>query len=319
MADRLLEDLGALLCFARVVEHGSFTRAATILGVSKSVVSSKTAALEARLGEQLLLRTTRKVTTTEAGVRVYALARQMVDAASSATSGSSEAVRGVLRMSAPVTLAQEHLAKPVAAFLRRNPGVRIELLLNDRLVDLVEDRIDLAIRVTKLKDSGLVARRLATTAMHICASPRYLAERGVPERPEDLVRHDCLRYGLLRADHEWRFYGPNGRLGLALGGSFETTNGSMLREAVIEGIGIAILPRFMVADAIADGRIRTVLDAFAPRPLGIYAVRSGKRTAPPLVAALLDVLSEAFRTSAWPAHPGVRARDGGGSASPIAR
>ena len=161
--------------FARVVEHGSFTRAASELGVSKSVISSKTAALEARLGEQLLLRTTRKVSATAAGIRTYALARQMLEAAGAATEGASQTGRGVLRVSAPVTLAQEQLARPLSAFLRQHPGTRVELLLNDRIVDLVEER-----------------------------------ERGRPGRPEQLLRHDCLRYNVLTAEQEWRLYDGKG-------------------------------------------------------------------------------------------------------------
>jgi DNA-binding transcriptional LysR family regulator len=304
MGGPLLEDLQALLCFARVVEHASFTRAAHQLGVSKSLVSSKTSALEARLGEQLLLRTTRRVTTTSAGVRIYALARQMLDAAGAATQATTLAAHGVLRVSAPVTLSHEQLAQPFAAFLREHPGVRIELMPNDRLVDLVEERIDLALRVTKLKDSGLIARRLAMTSLHVCAAPSYLALRGRPDRPEDLERHDCLRYALLPATHEWRLYGPKGKIELSVRGCFESTSGTMLREAALAGIGLAMLPRFMVAAALAEGRLVTVLDDFAPRPLGIYAVRSGRRAAPPLVKRLIDSLENAFAKAPWsaPAH-----------------
>jgi DNA-binding transcriptional LysR family regulator len=305
MAGPLLDDLQALLCFARVVEHASFTRAARELGVSKSVVSSKTSALEARLGEPLLLRTTRQVTTTGAGVRIYALARQMLEAAATATQATTLAAHGLLRVSAPVTLAHEQLAQPIAAFLREHPGVRIELLPNDRLVDVVEERIDVALRITKLKDSGLIARRLALTSLHVCAAPGYLALRGRPERPEDLERHDCLRYTLLPVAHEWRLYGAKGKIELSLRGSFETTSGTMLREAALAGIGLAMLPRFMVAAALAEGRLVTVLDEFAPRPLGIYAVRSGRRAAPLIVKRLIDGLESAFAKAPWSAPGSV--------------
>jgi DNA-binding transcriptional LysR family regulator len=213
--------------------------------------------------------------------------------------GATGATGGVLRVSAPVALAQLHLTAPLATFLRKNPGVRIELLLNDRIADLVEERIDLAVRVTKLEDSSLVARRLAYTPLHICASPRYLKERGRPTKPEDLLRHDCLRYSLMRAEHEWRLYGKNGRIRLDLNGSLETTSGLMLREAAIAGLGLAILPRFMISDALEAGLLETVLDEYAPRPIGIYAVRSGRRTAPRLVTELVRTLEAAFRTPKW--------------------
>jgi DNA-binding transcriptional LysR family regulator len=295
----LLDDVQALLCFARVVELGSFTKAAAALGVSKSVVSSKTSALEARLGEQLLLRTTRRVSTTAAGLRVYAHARRSVEAALQATTGASDAALGELRVSAPVSLGQLYLARPLASFLEQRPGVRVELLLNDRLVDLVEDRIDLALRITKLADSALIARRLAWVPLQVCASPAYLARHGRPRVPGDLVRHNCLRYSLLRAEHEWRFYGPQGRVPLEAGGSFETNNGTMLREAAIAGLGLAMLPRFMIAPALERGELEVLLPDFTPKPLGLYAVRSGKRSAPPLLKSLLDMLASAFRDPAW--------------------
>jgi len=293
-----LQDIQALVCFARVVELGSFTKAAAALKVSKSVVSTKTAALEARLGQQLLLRTTRRVSTTAAGLRVYGHARKMVDAASEATEGASDAERGLVRLSAPVSLGQLHLARPIATFLREKPGVRLELILEDRLVDLVEQRIDLALRITKLKDSSLLARRLAWVPLRFCASPAYLADKGRPSSPADLLRHNCLRYRLLRADHEWRFYGAEGRVPLEVGGNFETSNGTMLREAAIAGLGLAILPHFMVASALESGELVTVLDEYAPRPLGLYAVRSGKHVSPAL-KHLLELLGAAFRGPAW--------------------
>ena len=295
----LLDDIQALLCFARVIELGSFTKAAAALGVSKSVVSTKVSALEARLGEQLLLRSTRRVSTTAAGLRVYGHARHSIEAAMLATTGASDAARGVLRVSAPVSLGQLHLARPLASFLQQSPGVRVELVLNDRLVDLVEERVDLALRITKLADSGLIARRLAWVPLQICASPAYFARHGRPLAPEDLVRHNCLRYSLLRAEHEWRFYGPRGRVPLAVGGSFDTNNGTMLREAAIAGLGLAILPHFMVAPALERGELEVVLQEFAPKPLGLYAVRSGKRAPPALLKSLLDVLAAAFREGGW--------------------
>jgi len=294
-----LQDIQALVCFARVVELGSFTKAAAALKVSKSVVSTKTAALEARLGQQLLLRTTRRVSTTAAGLRVYGHARKIVEAATVATEGASDTERGLVRLSAPVSLGQLHLASPLATFLRENPGIRLELLLEDRLVDLVEERIDLALRITKLEDSSLMARRLAWVPLRFCASPAYLAEKGRPNSPADLVRHNCLRYRLLRADHEWRFYGPKGRVPLEVDGNFETSNGTMLREAAIAGVGLAILPHFMVASALESGELVKVLDDYTPRPLGLYAVRSGRHSVPPMLKRLLELLGVAFRGPAW--------------------
>lgn len=301
MGHPLLEDLPSLLCFAHVVELGSFTKAAAALGVSKSVVSSKVSALEARLATPLLLRTTRKVTVTAAGATIYGHARELIAAATSATSSASSSASGQLRVTAPFSLAHLFLARPIQRFLAAHPGVKLELLLNDRIVDVVEERVDLAIRITKLSDSGLIARRLAETPIDICGAPSYFAARSVPERPAELIHHNCLRYSLLRADHEWRLYEHGKRLDLRLDGTFQTTNGTMLREAAIAGVGLAILPRFMIHDAVAEGRLQTVLAPFAPRPMGIYAVRSGKRQAPPLVAELIRALEKDLSRQEWAA------------------
>lgn len=299
MTDPLFDDLQSLLCFARVVETASFTKAAQRLGISKSVVSKRVALLEERIGEPLLLRTTRQVTVTTAGARIYPHARSMAEEGAQATAGAATAARGAIRVSAPVTLSQMWLARPLHDFLSRRPEARVELLLNDRLVDLVEERIDLAVRITQPKDSSLIARRLASTPIDVCGAPGYFARHGRPKRPEDLARHNCLRYTLLRPDHEWRLYRDGRRLDLGLRGNFETTNGTMLREAAIAGQGLTILPRFMTLDAVSSGLLERVLEPFAPRPIGIYAVRAGRRVASPILAALIQSLEQALRAQPW--------------------
>lgn len=302
-SDPLFDDLQSLLCFARVVETGSFTKAARLLGLSKSVISTRVSLLEERIGEPLLLRTTRQVTVTAAGARVYPHARTMAEHGATATMGAMGGARGTIRVSAPVTLSQMWLARPLRDFLSEQHEARVELLLNDRLVDLVEERIDLAVRITKLRDSNLFARRLASTPIDICAAPSYLARNGQPKRPEDLTRHNCLRYALLRPEHEWRLYREARRVEVGVQGNFETTNGTMLREAAIAGIGLAVLPRFMTFDALHDGALVRVLEDFAPPPIGIYAVRAGRRAPSRIVAALIHSLEEAFRRQPWAPKP----------------
>jgi len=303
MAEPRPDDLLALLAFARVVERRSFTQAAALLGVSKSVVSARVAALEQRLGERLLMRTTRKLTVTAAGFEIYAHAARMVESATAVTRAASDAGRGLIRINAPITFATMYLGPPIAAFLARHTDVSVELILDDRLIDLVEERADLAIRVSVLKESGLVARRLATTSLHVCASPEYLRAAGTPERPEDLLRHQCLRYAVLRAEEEWRLYGPRGRIRVPVAGRFATSNGSALRAAAVAGMGLAMLPRFMIHDQLKSGALATVLDDYAPRPLGIYAVQPDRRGQPARVRALVDGLVRAFRAPPWAAGP----------------
>jgi DNA-binding transcriptional LysR family regulator len=237
---------------------------------------------------------------TELGARVYSSARAMLDAASAATLGASDVSRGHLRISAPVALTQLCLAPPVAQLLHEHPEAQIELLANDRIVDLVEERIDLAIRVTRLKDSSLIAKRLAFAPICICAAPRYLAAYGKPERPEDLLHHNCLRYALVATRDEWRLQTARSAIELAVHGSFAATSGLIMAGAAKAGIGLAILPRFMVADALRSGELVTLLDEFVPRPLGVYAVRSGRPQTPKLVARLIQLIAAALRVSGFP-------------------
>lgn len=299
MGEPLFDDLLGLLCFARVVERRSFTAAASALGVSKSVVSTRVTALEERIGEPLLIRTTRKLSVTDAGMNAYARAARMLEEASLATGGAEDAGRATIRINAPVSFAQMYLAAPLARYLAANPRVHVDVAISDRLVDLVEERADVAIRITKLRDSSLVARKLATTSIHLCASPAYLERRGTPERPEDLLRHDCLRYTWLRAEDDFRFYGTGGRIHVPVTGPLAAANGTVLREAAAAGIGLAMLPRFMVADDLRQGRLVTVLDAYAPRPVGIYAVRAPGRAPSARLRELLDALAEELRDPPW--------------------
>lgn len=299
VTEPLFDDLLGLACFARVVEYRSFTRAAAVLGVSKSVVSARVSRLEARVGERLLIRTTRKLSVTDAGLGVYSHCARLLQEASAATRGASDAGRGTLRINAPISFAQMYLAAPLARFLAAHPGTSVEVMLSDKLVDLVEERVDVALRITRLRDSSLVARKLATTALCVCASPVYLKRKGTPERPEDLLRHDCLRYQHLRAEDEWRFHGPKGRIPVPVSGPLSVSNGTLLREAVAHGIGLAVLPRFMVDEDLRSGRLVTVLERFAPRPVGIHAVHAAGRSPPPLVRALLDTLASEFRSPRW--------------------
>ncbi|WP_342377265.1 LysR family transcriptional regulator [Myxococcus stipitatus] len=300
MPEPLFDDLLGLACFARVVELRSFTQAATALGVSKSVVSARVSRLESRVGERLLIRTTRKLSVTNAGMAVYAHCERLLEEASAATRGASDAGRGALRVNAPISFAQMYLAGPLARFLATHPGASVEVRLSDTLVDLVEERVDVALRISRLRDSTFVARKLTSTSLCVCAAPAYLKRRGTPKHPDELSRHDCLRYLHLRAEDEWRFHGPKGRISVPVREApLAVGNGTLLREAAAEGVGLAVLPRFMVDADLRSGRLVTVLDAFAPKPIGIYAVHAAGRSTPPLVRALLDVLASEFRSVEW--------------------
>ena len=297
--DPSFDDLLGMACFAGVVETGSFTAAAARLGVSKSVVSARVARIEERLGTPLLQRTTRKLSVTDAGLELFSHCSRMLEAARAATRSAGDPGRGLIRINAPVSFAQMYLVDPLARFLDAHPGVSVEVVVSDRLVDLIDERVDLAIRISKLRDSTLVARRLASAHLVVCGSPEYLRRHGRPTTPEELLRHRCLRYTHLDVEDEWRFRGGAGRISVRVSGPFAASNGTVLREAAIAGIGLAVLPLFMVEDAIRDGRLETLLDERRRRPVGIYAVHPGGRTTPVRVRSLIDHLVAAFRGRDW--------------------
>jgi DNA-binding transcriptional LysR family regulator len=294
----------AMVFFARVVEQRSFTAAAAKLGVSKSVVSARVAAFERKLRVPLLHRTTRKLSLTREGLALYercARVAAAADEAAAAADRAGDAPHGVLRVDAPIVFAQERLAAPLASYLEKHPQVRVTLSMNDRVIDLVDEGVDVAIRITwRLAGAGLVARKLGSDRTVLCASPAYLARRGTPASPEDLVHHDCLLYSLLKESAEWRFRVGRRSVGVRVEARFSAASGAVLRSAALAGMGLAVLPRFMVAADLHAGRLRPVIDSFEGVGLGIYAVYpqpQGGRPSPK-VRAFVDLLVAHFR-----AHP----------------
>jgi DNA-binding transcriptional LysR family regulator len=300
------EEILAMVFFARVVEAKSFTGAAAVLGVSKSVVSARVAALEDQLKVRLLHRTTRKLSLTPDGLALYQRCAPLLavaDEAAAAAAGTGDTPRGLLRVNAPSVFAQDYLAAPVASYLERYPAVRVELTMTDRLIDLVDEGVDVAIRVVaSLKPGGLVARRLARDRTVLCASPAYLRRKGTPHGPADLLDHDCLIYSLLKVADEWVFRNPGEKqvYSLPLEGRFAAASGAMLREAALAGVGLAVLPRFMIAQHLSAGRLQPVLaDSFAGTELGVHAVYPEGPRPPSKVRAFVDLLVQQFRRPAW--------------------
>jgi len=299
------DEILAMVTFARVVEAKSFTAAAGKLGVSKAAVSMRVAALEHELKVTLLHRTTRKLTLTAEGAALYekcARVAAAADDAAAAVAGAGDAPRGVLRVNAPIAFAEDYLPPPMTTFLEKYPGVRIELTLGDRAVDLVEEGVDVAIRITaKLRGAGLVARKLATDRPVLCAAPAYFARKGQPRTASDLLQHDCLVYSLLRVSDEWQFRekGSQEVLAIPVEPRFSAASGAVLRRAAVAGMGIVVLPRFMVAAELEAGRLRVALDSLHTPPLGIYAVYPESRRAPGKVRAFVDVLAAHFKTPRW--------------------
>lgn len=293
-----LDDYPSLALFARVVNLRSFSRAAREAGIAKSAVSRRIAKLEETLGLRLLQRSTRTVTVTEEGLRVYEHCARLVSAARAieeVAGAAPGAVRGTLRINAPLTFAQMHLARALALFMQKHPELEVQLSTDDRMVDVVEGGFDVVIRIGRLSDSSLVARRLARDRLVVCGSPSYLAERGTPERPEDLLNHNCLHYSLVARDAEWRFR----RSPVPTQGSFSASNGTLLREAALAGLGLAVVPSFMVVREVSDGRLRLVLEGARRAEIGIYAITAHRAHSPPRTKAFLEFAVRYFARPEW--------------------
>ena len=290
-------DLADVLAFARVVETGSFARAAGRLGLSKSIVSRRVARLEEVLGARLLARTARGAQPTDIGADYYArVARIMgeLEAAHEAVAAATHEVAGPIRLTAPLTFGVNYLAPALAEFMRLHPKVELDLMFEDRTVDLLGGGYDMAVRIGALPDSSLVARKLAPVRAAVIASPAYLDARGRPAHPRDLAGHDGLYYSNLGPSEEWRFR-VGGRVERVRPVSrLRANNGEMLREAACAGLGLAVLPTFIVGAAIGAGKLEVVLPDFPLDEVGLYAVMPPGRATTARVRALVDFLATRF-------------------------
>jgi len=296
--DKFLE----MKVFASVVEAGSFTGAAHMLDMSKAAVSRYVAELEERLGVRLLHRTTRKLSPTTEGAIFVARCRELLgnldEAEAEITSRSGEA-SGLLKVNVPVSFGLMHLAPLWPAFLARHPKLDLDITLSDRVVDLVEDGFDLAVRIGQLPSSTLISRKLASTRLVVCASPGYLARRGEPARPSDLLGHDVVSYSLFSSGEQWNFTGPEGEVSVKVTPRVRTNSGDTCRAFALEDQGIILQPTFIVGTDLAQGLLREVMPGYRSSELGVYAVYASRKFVSPKVRLLIDFLVEAFAAPAW--------------------
>jgi len=293
-----LDRLTAIQVFAQVVEAGSFAKAAERLGLSTSATSRQVAELEAHLQARLLNRTTRRVSLTESGRAFYERAVQLLaDLSEAEAEASSAAVvpRGTIRLTTSVNFGVRHVAPAIAEFLRRHPEVRFDVSLSDRVVDLVEEGFDLAIRVGTPGADNLVARRLGETRLVPCASPDYLARHGAPSTPEDLARHNCFTYEYVSPRQVWRFRDRAGaERTVRVSGSLHSNNGDLLAEVAAHGAGIVFEPAFIVGPDVRAGRLVPLLQDFVPAPLPIYAMYPSRKHLSAKVRRFVEFLVERF-------------------------
>jgi DNA-binding transcriptional LysR family regulator len=284
--------------FARVVEAGGFSAAAREMGLSKASVSKRIARLEDRLGVRLLNRTTRRLSLSEAGEAFYAGCRRMVseaEAAEQAVTHLAAAPRGTLRVNAPMSFGQLHLAPALNAFLERYPELAVDLVLDDREANLVQDGFDVGVRIKPLQDSSLISRRLAPSRALICAAPAYLEAHGAPVRSEDLSRHPCLLYSYHSEPGVWVLRGPEGERRVRVSGRLRANNGEALLKAAVDGFGVTLMPTFIIGEAVRQGRLQPVLsDWSAGSPVAVHAIYPASRNLSPKVRVFVDFLAERF-------------------------
>jgi len=289
--------LHCMKIFVRVVEAGSFSTAAQRLNLSRSVVSKQLQALESSLGVRLLQRTTRQVSPTEIGLAYHEHCLRIlaeVEAAEGLVTSLQEEPRGTLKINAPMSFGTLHLGPAVAEFASHYPELTVQLTLDDRFINPLEEGFDVTIRIGELEDSSLVARRIAAVPRRLYAAPDYLRRRGEPRHPNELGGHSCLHYGYLSSGGAWKLLGPEGEYSLRLNGQLCSNNGEVLRDAAVRGLGIVLLPEFIVAGELARGRLQGILQSYSPPPIAIHALYPSRRQMLAKVRLFIDFLVARF-------------------------
>lgn len=286
--------------FAKVAETKSFSAAAARLGISKSAVSKQVTRLERSLNARLIHRTTRRLSLTEIGSAFYEHCARMLseaEAAESVVSRLRAAPRGVLKLTTPAAYGHLQIAPAIPDLLARYPEMAVQIAMNDRPVDLAEEGFDLAIRLTYEPPPNVVARKLTTVSWMTCAAPAYLERHGAPRTPQDLRSRNCLFYSFLESSLVWRFRSPQGETKVRVAGNFTANNSEAIREATLAGLGIALLPSFIVAGDLREKRLHVVLGGYQVEGAvanDVYALYLPTRYVSPKVRAFVDFFIERF-------------------------
>ncbi len=290
-----MDQLAAIRMFVRVVQSGSFSAVARAAGIGQPAVSKQVTALEAHLGAQLLRRTSRSLSLTEAGQDFYESAVRLIDdleAAESRVGHGQSAPSGLIRVTVAPLFGRLYIVPRLQEFFARYPNIVVETVVTDRRVNLVEEGVDLAIHNGELQDSTLIARKIATTPVITVASRAYLAKHGEPASPNELDAHRCVIYAPLGAPRPWRFRGKSGSIAIEPKGSFRTNGAEEIRAAVLADLGLAHAPGWLFAREIASGAVQLVLRDHEPEPLSISAVRPTGRSLPTKLRLFMDFLTE---------------------------
>jgi len=297
-----MDHLTGMAVFAKVVETGTFTGAARAMGLSKGAVSKQIAKLEDRLGARLLNRTTRRSSLTEVGAAFYERCRRIVaeaEEAELAVTRLHAEPRGTLRVNLPMSFGMIHMADALPDFMSAYPEISLDVTLDDRVVNVVDEGYDVVIRITELPDSSLIARRIAPFRIATCASPAYWDAHGRPRHPDDLRGHACLLYSYLSNLNEWRYRGPDGPFAVRVDGPMRGNNGDLLRAAAVAGLGVVRSPTFIVGCHLVEGRLEQVLAEYEDDDRGIYAVYPHNRHLSAKVRAFVDFMAKCFADPQW--------------------
>ena len=292
-----MDTIDGMRTFVTVVSEGSFSGAAEHLGMSPQLVSKYVGQLETRLSVRLLNRSTRRLSITEAGQAYYERCQQVladIDEMESAVGELTVKARGTLRINAPMSFGVTHLSPAIAQYQRIEPDVTVSLTLNDRVVDIVSEGFDLAIRIARLGESSLVARKLAPVRLVVCGAPSYLQQCRIPGTPEDLGAHDCLGYAYSVDHDQWTFTRDTKTHRVRIKPRFSANNGDALRLAAIAGAGLVLLPTFIVGEDISAGRLQLVLDDYPVEELNVFAVYPHRQYLSAKVRTFVDFLGDYF-------------------------
>lgn len=296
-----MDRITAMQVFVTVVDSGSQSAAADQLDLSRPVVSRYLAELEEWAGARLLHRTTRKLSLTAAGAEMLPRCRQMLELATdmkTVVAIPEDAPQGLLRITVSNSFGQSHLAEAVAAYVQRYPGVTVDMLLLDRVVNLVEERIDLAIHISKELDPNLIARRLTVCRSVVCASPSYLREHGTPTQAEQLTLHNCLTHSYYGS--VWLLERDKMPVNVAVKGNISANDATSLVQAALAGAGVTMLPTYLAAPFIQSGRLIALLPEYHPQEFGIFGVYASRKHMPATLRTMLDFLAERFTDEpAW--------------------
>lgn len=293
----LPSDTSSMAIFACVVNLGSFARAAEEHNLTPSAVSRVISRLEMRLGVRLLQRSTRKLSLTEAGSIFHARVTQILSDIAEAereVAASNHEPRGTLRLSVPIVFGRLYVAPLIARMMRQFPELSVELTLTDRFVDLIEEGIDLALRIGGITDSRLIAKRLCANRRLLVASPDYLAHFGTPAFPADLIQHSCLIFTALNRPHDWRLVGPEGITSVSVKGRLSANNGDALLEAALENLGICPTATFAAADLLMRGELVRVLPEYEFEPTAIHAVYPSDKQLSAKVRCAVDLIAKSL-------------------------